>query len=126
MFSDIFQNVLSTLICGAILCVLKQVYQFIKKSECSLDRPPKVVPKKTVQKQFFISLFLFAFSISGAWVSPYIILKIFLGLIAGYTFLFTWGAFDSALAFYPGNDPQDDKPADSITNESGDDNVNSH
>lgn len=120
----ILENVVVTLVCGGIVHVAKSIFNFIKRAELEPRSYKKVTPKKTVQKQFFISLFTFLFSFSGAWALPlkFLLLgamKIFLMIISLYAFIFVWGAFDAAIAFYPEEDPGDSVPTQDTSKEPG-------
>lgn len=124
------ENIIATLICGIIASVTKWVYHFIKSAECNPQPGNRITPKKTLQKQFFISLFIFPLSLSGAWAIPAdkLILgfiKIVLGVFAFFSFIFVWGAFDAAFAFYPTN-KVGDIPTGDTSNHTGDEKAGVH
>lgn len=120
MVESFLENMIMTLVCSFIAFWAKSAYNAIKKwFESAPATPKSYTSPKALHRQFLVWLFTFTFSISGAWGLPMGILKIFLAILAGYAFLFTWGAFDAALAFYPENDPGDHEPPKDSPNDSG-------
>lgn len=131
MIESFLQNMTVTLACSFIAFIAKSLFNYIKRSETEPDTPQKHTPKKVLQKQFFFSLFAFLFSFSGAWALPlkFLLLgtmKIFLTIISFYAFLFIWGAFDAAFAFYPEDDPGNPAPPQDAPDDSGENQISSH
>lgn len=124
------ENMVMTLLCSGIICVAKSIFNFIKKVETDSYIRPKFTPKKAVQKQFLISLFTFLFSLSCAWALPLEfsllgIMKLLFMIISLYAFIFVWGAFDAALAFYPEKDPRNSEPPQSDPQNARENQINS-
>lgn len=114
---NLLENLIAGVICTALCAFLKRVYVRIKAAEDDMGKPRKPSPAKAVRKQFFYSLFSLVFSLPTAFMLPITraltplgVLRILLLFIAGYAFLFAWGAFDAAFVFYPKDDIGSEKP----------------
>lgn len=117
---NFFENIIAGLICTALCAIIKRFYLHIK-AETSPAKTPS--PGKILRRQFFGSLFTLVLALPAAFMisastssSSLSLARIFLFIIAGFAFLFVWGTFDSAFAFYPKDDSRDDEPADQPTN----------
>ena len=126
MLRDVMVGVISTMISAVIVSRLKSLAMFIEDASNS---PPSEHPmsKKKLYRQFIRCFFTFAISfalaigIHGNASLSLAFLKIACGLIAGMYFLFTWGCFDAAFAFYPPDDvikpPANDGTNDATNND---------
>ena len=117
MLANLFENIVVTLATGAIICILKAVYNYMKESDTSAEKPSEITPIKILKQQFFISLFTFACAISIAWTTTILGVKIILTLVSCLTFLTIWGAFEAAVAFYPCQDVRENEPSKNTAKE---------
>lgn len=113
------KNVLENIFAWGITTAICTIYRYIKAEEGNLNPPKEPSPAKTLQKQFFAALFTLVVSLPAAFMFPISrqptptgMVRIFLFIIAGFAFLFVWGAFDAAFAFYPKDDRRDDEPSE--------------
>lgn len=112
MLNGIIENIVSGLICAVLGFVCKKVWNSIKRSFVkSYEEQPRTkrTSKKTLRKQFFVCLILLVIFLSTATSIqassiPLRFLKVGMFILAGYNFLFVWGAFDIAVVFYPDDD----------------------
>lgn len=121
MLKSILENIVAGIACTALCALGKRLYLFFKSP--STDRPQPHASRKLVQRQFFISLFTMAFSLTAAFAIPNArannlagFLRVMLLLCGGMALVMAWGAFDAAFEFYPPDDAlrdsTPDKPAD--------------
>lgn len=110
------ENILSSAVAGLIVTIISwvagNIYRYIRRCENNLQKPTEIPKKKIVQRQFFYSLFFFIFSLSAFWTVNFIAIKVFAGILSLFTFLFVWGSFDAAFAFYPSDDTVEIPPDD--------------
>ena len=115
------QNFVENFIAGmasTVVCALiRRFYLYVKAGEESIAPPKTPTPSKTLHKQFFGSLFALVVSLPAAFMFPIAkqpdtsgFIRISLFLVAGFAFLFVWGAFDVAFAFYPKDNLGEGKP----------------
>lgn len=121
---NFFTNIIAGIACTAICAAIKRFFLYVKASEEEINSPKNPSPRKTLQRQFLVALFLLALSLPAAFMLPVSrrptmlgFIRIFLFFVAGIAFLIVWGAFDAAIAFYPGEDPRDDKPPEQAAND---------
>ena len=105
-FDAIAGNVIAAFIYACLAYVFKKAFKALTQSKKSKP-PAKEASKASLHKSFLVSLFLFlitlvVFCSIGHPTTLFIgSIKIMCGLMAGLSFLTTWGAFDAAFAFYP-------------------------
>lgn len=120
---NFIENLFAGIVCTAVCALARRIYIYIKDAEANIGPPKTPTPAKTLQKQFLISLFTLVISLPAAFMFPISkqptllgAIGIFLFIIAGFSFLIVWGAFDASFAFYPKDDGGDQKSADKATN----------
>lgn len=118
MLIRLIENILIAITSTVILSGLKIGWLSIRKALQAEPSPPRSTPpKKTVQRQFFISLSLLALFLLAAVVTSDVLRTVAL-IISSIAFLAVWGSFDTAISFYP-DDPRNDPPADAPAHQSG-------
>lgn len=120
MLKSILENIIVTAICTGIATAARRIYQYLKSNDSTGKQNQRTFSKKLVHHQFLISLFSLAISLPTALLLPVetiltAFLKIILFIVAGFSFIFAWGAFDAAFSFYPGDDSWPDSPTDEGT-----------
>ena len=125
MWQSIFENIIVTVIIGAISAFAKWIYHSVKASQNAPVSHSSHYSKQLLHKQFYIFLFTLTLSlIIGFSVparSPFTlggIIKVSCFVTAGFSFLFVMGAFDAALASYPEEQPGNNKPPKEKSNHS--------
>ena len=114
MVGDIVANVVAGIVCAILAHLARKVFSFLTEPISSSPEPPKP-SKRLVRNQFLLCLFAMLISLpAGVLLVPstpaFVFAKIFLFLVAGFSFVFAWGAFDAAFAFYPDDDPGNTEP----------------
>ena len=114
---NFFENLIAGIVSTVVCALIRRFYLYVKTTEENITPPQIPSPAKRLHKQFFGSLFALVTSLPAAFMFPISkqpdvssFIRIFLFLIAGFSFLFVWGAFDAAFAFYPKNDSGESKP----------------
>ena len=109
-FDSILGNLIAAVIYAALAYLAKVIWKGIMKSERE-NSAIKRGKKTTLRKQFFVSLLVLLISLvvfcsigPRQNIDALGVIKIFSGIFAGFSFLITWGAFDTAFAFYPDDD----------------------
>lgn len=117
MLREIFQNLLVTVICSAILWAGKKVWGYLSTRQ---PKPSKYTPKALVAN-FYIGLIVLVISIIVFCTVPpsYIAVRTVSGLFAGLSFLAVWGAFEEAQRFYPCNEAVNPEQAKENARENG-------
>ena len=105
---SIIENLVASLIFAVLAYLVKRIWKSLKSTKAE---PEKTSSKLVLKRQFFISLFVFATSLIvfcsiGYEPIPDLLsmLKAFSGIVAALSFIITWGAFETAFAFYPEDD----------------------
>ena len=113
MFQRIIENVIATILSTIIVALVHRIYQWAKNGNSNQKgeiKHPIKHPKKLVHHQFFISICTLstslpiAFLISARGSTLLMGAKFTLFIVAGFAFIFAWGAFDAAFSFYPGDE----------------------
>lgn len=123
MLDNIISNVVAGIICAVLAYLSRKIVVFLSAPPQS-QREGVPYSKRSIHTQFLVYLFTLVICLSaGVLIVPNVmwiaLLKIFLLLAAGFSFIFLWGAFDAALAFYPDDNARDDKPSDKPPDDTG-------
>lgn len=125
MWQSILENVIVTVIIGAVSAFTKWIYHSVKASQNAPVNHSSRYSKRLLHKQFYIFLFtlilslIIGFSVSAP--SPFTLgglIKVSCFVTAGFSFLFVMGAFDAALASYPEDQPGNNNPPKKKSNNS--------
>lgn len=111
------ENVIAGMASTVVCALIRRFYLYVKATEDNITPQKTPTPGKTLHKQFFGSLFALVVSLPAAFMFPISkqpdisgFIRISLFLVAGFSFLFVWGAFDAAFAFYPKDNLGEGKP----------------
>lgn len=126
MLENIFTNIIASVVCAVIAAMSRAIYQNLVSNHPTEASEKANYSKKLVHRQFVISLAVLAISLPIACLLPpgtstgAAFLKIFLFMIAGFSFIFAWGAFDAAFSFYPDDCCGQEEPPDPKTDKTTD------
>lgn len=118
MLNNLIENVIVTILVGALSAFVKWLFQALKSSPQASAPKSSLSSKRALRQQFYISLIALVLSLVIGLSVPATVpfslfgaIRVLSLLAAGYSFLFTAGAFDAAMSFYPGDDTRDDHPS---------------
>lgn len=122
-FKSIIGNLIATGIYAVLVYCIKKIFR--SQSAGQNGQTGKIARKTVLKRQFFASLILLVVTLSVFFsvttprlLHPLSALKVLAGLIAGFSFVFTWGAFEAAFSFYPEDDVVS-KPSEKKTDDYG-------